>query len=66
MFELPERMIITNQMEQYITEKRIRHGQLDNTPHKFVWYNRKHDEFTALIPAKKSEGHMPDVVQFMK
>lgn len=52
MFELPEFMTLTNQMNTTLPGKVIQHGCLGNAPHKFVWYNRSHDEFAYLTQDK--------------
>lgn len=52
MFELPEYIILAAQMNETLQGKNIRHGQLGNKPHKFVWYNRSHEEFTQLTEGK--------------
>lgn len=52
MFELPEYVILANQMNETLKGKTIRRGLLGNTPHKFVWYNRTHDEFEKLTKGK--------------
>jgi formamidopyrimidine-DNA glycosylase len=52
MFELPEYIILANQMNESIKGKIIKKGVLGNTPHKFVWYNRTHDEFEKLTKGK--------------
>jgi len=49
MFELPEYTIIARQINATMTCKTIRRGTLGNSPHKFVWYNRTHEEFAKLI-----------------
>ena len=56
MFELPEVTTLAAQMNASLTGKMIRAGALGNSPHKFVWYNRSHDEFAALT-AGKAVGH---------
>jgi formamidopyrimidine-DNA glycosylase len=48
MFELPELTIIARQMNQVLAGKAVREGRLGNTPHKFVWYDRTHEEFARL------------------
>ena len=53
MFELPEMMTLARQMNETLTGKIIRQGVLGNSPHKFVWYNRTHEEFEQLTKAKK-------------
>lgn len=52
MFEIPEYVILARQMAESISGKRIAHGTLGNSPHKFVWYNRKPDEFAAIVKGK--------------
>ena len=48
MFELPELTTIARQMNVVLKDKTVREGRLGNTPHKFVWYDRTHDEFARL------------------
>ncbi len=52
MFSLPEFVTLARQMNETLKGKRIRRGQLGNSPHKFVWYNRSHDEFEQLTKGK--------------
>lgn len=52
MFELPEFATLARQINQVLTGKVIAKGSLGNRPHKFVWYNRTHDEFAALTQGK--------------
>ncbi len=52
MFELPEFVTLAAQMNEALQGKTIRRGQLGNSPHKFVWYNRSHDEFERLTEGK--------------
>jgi formamidopyrimidine-DNA glycosylase len=52
MFELPEYTILAKQINKTLVGKKIKKGNLGNSPHKFVWYNRKHDEFTRLTQGK--------------
>jgi len=52
MFELPEYVNLAKQLEQTVTGKSILKGQLGNSPHKFVWYNRTPEEFEALTAGK--------------
>jgi len=56
MFELPELTTIAAQMARSIEGKVIAEGSLGNSPHKFVWYNREHEEFSALVAGKRV-GH---------
>jgi formamidopyrimidine-DNA glycosylase len=53
MFELPEMITLAKQMNETLSRRTIRRGVLGNTPHKFVWYNRSHDEFERLTKGKK-------------
>jgi len=52
MFELPEYTTLAKQINKTLMGKMIKKGNLGNSPHKFVWYNRKHDEFTKLTRGK--------------
>jgi formamidopyrimidine-DNA glycosylase len=52
MFELPEFVTLAKQINETLTGKVIRQGSLGNAPHKFVWYNRTHDEFATLTRDK--------------
>jgi formamidopyrimidine-DNA glycosylase len=51
-FELPEYLNLAKQMKDTLTGKIIRQGQLGNSPHKFVWYNRSHEDFESLTQGK--------------
>lgn len=53
MFELPEYLTLTRQMNATLGGKTVQRGRLGNSPHKFVWYNRSHDEFEALTRGKQ-------------
>jgi formamidopyrimidine-DNA glycosylase len=53
MFELPEIANLSDQINRTLTGKVIRKGSLGNSPHKFVWYNRKPAEFEKLTRGKK-------------
>ena len=52
MFELPEFVTLARQMNTTLKGKTIQSGQLGNSPHKFVWYNRSHEEFGRLTIGK--------------
>ena len=52
MFELPEIVTLTRQINQTLKGKTIRQGSQGNSPHKFVWYNHSHAEFSALTQGK--------------
>lgn len=53
MFELPEVENFVKQINATLKGKTIRDGSLGNSPHKFVWYNRKPEEFKQLMSGKK-------------
>jgi formamidopyrimidine-DNA glycosylase len=53
MFELPECVILVNQINETLQGKTIKSGSLGNSSHKFVWYNRSPDEFAELTKGKK-------------
>ena len=58
MFELPEYLNFAKQMNTALTGKTIKRGQLGNSPHKFVWYNRTNEEFEVLTAGKTvGEAH---------
>lgn len=52
MFELPEFVTLAKQMNDTLKGKTVQRGQLGNSPHKWVWYNRSHDEFERLTKGK--------------
>jgi formamidopyrimidine-DNA glycosylase len=53
MFELPEYVTLARQANDTLKGKTIKRGQLGNSPHKFVWYNRDRDEFESLTRGKR-------------
>jgi formamidopyrimidine-DNA glycosylase len=53
MFEIAEFIILAKQANETLLGKVIQKGCLGNSPHKFVWYNRTHEEFAALTQGKK-------------
>jgi formamidopyrimidine-DNA glycosylase len=53
MFEIPEMVNLAKQFNETLKGKTIREGSLGNKPHKFVWYNRTHEEFAKLTKGKK-------------
>jgi formamidopyrimidine-DNA glycosylase len=53
MFELPEIVNFAKQFNETLKGKTIKEGSLGNKPHKFVWYNRTHEEFEELTKGKK-------------
>jgi len=52
MFELPEFVTLSRQMNETLAGKTIAQGSLGNSPHKFVWYNHSPDEFATLTQGK--------------
>lgn len=52
MFELPEVLNLARQINATLVGKTIQLGQLGNSPHKFVWYNRTPAEFEELTAGK--------------
>ena len=52
-FELPECLTLVRQMNEALRGKTVQNGRLGNSPHKFVWYNRKPAEFERLTKGKK-------------
>ncbi|MBN1591761.1 MAG: endonuclease VIII [Candidatus Coatesbacteria bacterium] len=52
MFELPEIMVLAGQMNGTLKGKVISKGSLGNSAHKWVWYNRSHEEFEKLTGGK--------------
>ena len=52
MFELPEFVTLAKQMNDVFKGKIIQRGQLGNSPQKFLWYNRSHEEFDQLTKGK--------------
>jgi formamidopyrimidine-DNA glycosylase len=54
MFELPEYTILARQMNATLPGKTVERGTLGNSPHKFVWYNRKPGEFEELTRGKRA------------
>lgn len=53
MFELPEYATLTRQFNETLKGKVVKEGSLGKLPHKFVWYNRKPDEFARLTKGKR-------------
>jgi formamidopyrimidine-DNA glycosylase len=53
LFEIPEYTTLARQMNETLVEKNILRGTLGNSPHKFVWYNRTHEEFEELTCGKR-------------
>jgi formamidopyrimidine-DNA glycosylase len=52
-FELPEYINLARQMNETILGKVVQAGRLGNSQHKFVWYNRRPEEFAKLTRGKR-------------
>ena len=52
MFELPEVVTLAKQVNTAMQGKMVSQGRQGNSPHKFVWYNRSHQEFEDLTSGK--------------
>jgi formamidopyrimidine-DNA glycosylase len=52
MLELPELLVIAEQINLTLNGKVVTNGNLGNSPHKFVWYNRSPQEFAALVQGR--------------
>jgi formamidopyrimidine-DNA glycosylase len=52
MFELPEFITLARQLNESAMGKVVHSGALGNSPHKFVWYNRTHEEFAELTQGR--------------
>jgi hypothetical protein len=48
MFEISEYTVLAREINATLAGKTIRAGELPNSPHKFVWHNRTHEEFAQL------------------
>jgi formamidopyrimidine-DNA glycosylase len=53
MFELPELLTLASQANETLRGRSIDRGSLGNRPHKFVWYNRSHEEFAKLTAGRR-------------
>jgi formamidopyrimidine-DNA glycosylase len=61
MFELPEYTTLARQMNATLAGKTIQRGILGNSPHKFVWYNRTHEEFQTIWLFSQGEYRIPQL-----
>lgn len=52
MFELPEYVILSQQINQTLIGKKISSGNFGNSPHKFVWHNLPEAEFAEIVNGK--------------
>lgn len=53
MFELPELITLSKQINDTIQGVKIIQAELGNSPHKFVWYNQTHEDFAKIMKGKK-------------
>ena len=51
-FELPEFVTLSKQINAVLKGQAILRGELGNSPQKFLWYNKRHDEFRTLTREK--------------
>jgi len=59
MLEIPEAIVIANQLNQTISGKRINNVIAASSPHKFAWYYGDPSEYHALLHGRKIEGALP-------
>lgn len=52
MFELPETVVLTRQMNEHLRGKVIKNTSLGNSPHKFAFYNCSEKDFKSLVIGK--------------
>lgn len=52
MFEIPEYITLSRQINQHLSGKVIRTGNLGNSLHKFVWHNRTEEDFARLVAGR--------------
>jgi len=60
MIELPEALIIAQQMSEELKGKQIESGVRGNVPHKFAFYSRPAEEYGAILKGKvmgEATGH---------
>lgn len=53
MMELPEAVAMAEQMNAELRGKRIASAERENSPHKWVFYNRPRAEYERLLPGKR-------------
>jgi formamidopyrimidine-DNA glycosylase len=53
MFELPECVVLADQINKTLSGKIVQDGRLGNSPHKFVWYNHSPEAFARLTKEKE-------------
>jgi formamidopyrimidine-DNA glycosylase len=53
MMELPEAVAMTGQMNAELTGWRIVAAERENSPHKWVFYNRPREQYEAILPGRK-------------
>ena len=52
MMELPEAVAMARQMNAELTGRRIVAAERENSPHKWVFYNRPRKEYEAILPGR--------------
>lgn len=53
MFELPELITLSQQINDTLIGAKNAQGELGNSPRKFVWYNQTHEAFSKIVKGKK-------------
>ena len=53
MMELPEAITIAGQMNAELKGRRIASAERENSPHKWVFYNRPREEYERLLPGRR-------------
>ena len=66
MMELPEAMAMAGQMNAKLRGRRIAAAERENSPHKWVFYNRPRREYEAILPGRtigkaSPEGNHVDI-----
>jgi len=56
MIEIPEGMVLAEQLDKELKNKRIKCVIADSTPHKFTWYEGNPADYEALFQGKEVEG----------
>jgi formamidopyrimidine-DNA glycosylase len=53
MMEVPEAVAMAGQMNAELRARRIASAERENSPHKWVFYNRPREEYEAMLPGRK-------------
>ena len=60
MMELPEAITIAGQIDAELRGRRIASAERENSPHKWVFYNRPREQYEAILPGKSLGPARPD------